>query len=186
VLINRQLNLIIPVERADKSTMFVHSTPISSQIFDTYFLPIAKAFSAIYAEGLGPIAGPRIADKMLKKVSMELGVWEGSAGVQNGLVNHIEHATNILTVGKAGWEMIPYYDAKAGGLIDPDDVSEVDAAITFFILASAMHRRAELKGILDGAMSLWGAQTESLSCTEYLNSLRTSTAAANSGATVAG
>lgn len=186
MMIDRRLNLVIPVTRSDGSTMFVHSTPISSQIFDSYFLPIAKAFSAIYTEGLGPVAGPRIADKMLKKVAMELEVWEGHSGVQNGLVNHIQHSTNILMIGKAGWEMVPYYDAKAGGLIDAEDASEVDAAVTFFILASAMHRRTELKGILDGAMSLWGAQTESLNCTDYLTSLRTSTARESSGATVAG
>ena len=59
--INRKLNLVIPIERADGSQIFTHSTPISAEVFDKYFLVIAKTFSAIYSEGLGPLGGPRVA-----------------------------------------------------------------------------------------------------------------------------
>lgn len=179
--IDKKLNLIIPItDENDNTVAYVHSTPISSDVFDTYFLPIAKAFSSIYSEGLGFAGGPRIADKMLRKVSQELGVWEGPTGVQNGLIAEIHRLTNVLAVGKNGWEMLPYHVAKKT-VLNADDAAEIDAALVFFGLGSVMFRRAQVADLVGGAMKLWGAQIESLSCTEYMNSLRTSTAGASSG-----
>jgi hypothetical protein len=165
--------------------MFIHSTPISADVFETYFLVIAKTFSAIYSEGLGAIAGPRIADKMLRKVATEMGAWDGPGGVSQGLFAEIRRLTNIMVSGGKGWEMLPYEGAQANGTLDATEASEVDAAIVFFTLASAMHKKTELAEILDGAMKLWGARTESLSCTDFRSSLKTSTVRENSGATVA-
>lgn len=186
--IDRKLNLVIPILDADgkKTVAYVHSTPISSEVFDTYFLPIAKTFSAIYSEGLGIVAGPRIADKMLRKVSTDLGVWDGPAGVQAGLVAEIHRLTNVIAVGKKGWETVPFDEAKERGILHADDAAEVNAALTFFTVISVMQKKAELPRVLGGAMKLWGSQIESLSCTEFMNSLRTSTAAENTGVTVAG
>lgn len=179
--INRNLNLVVPIERADGSQVFVHSTPISSDVFDAYFLPIAKTFSAIYSEGLGVISGPRIADKLLRKISTDMGIWEGPGGVQAGLVAEIRRLTNVFVPGKRGWEMVPFDDAKAAHTIEPDDAVEIEAALTFFTLVSAMHRKSDLPGILGGALRLWGSRTESLSCTEFMNSLPTLTESGNSG-----
>ena len=66
--INRKLHLVIPIEQGNK-TLYAHSTPVEAETFDNFFLPIAKTFSAIYSEGLGVIAGPRIAAKLLRRVS---------------------------------------------------------------------------------------------------------------------
>lgn len=184
--LDRRLNLVIPVERGDGTTVYAHSAPISADIFDTYFLPIAKTFSAIYAEGLGPIAGPRVADKVLRKVAQEMGIWDTPGGVQHGLVAEIRRLTNVLLPGKNGWELLPYEDALKQKTIDQDDAHEIEAALTFFMVASAMHRRADLEAILNGAMNLWGARTELLSCTEFLNSLRTLSEVGNTGETAAG
>jgi hypothetical protein len=181
IRINRHLNLVIPVTLADGAQVFVHSTPISSDVFDTFFMPIAKTFAAIYSEGLGIVAGPRIADKMLRKVSQDLGVWEGSTGVQNGLIAEMHRLTNVLAAGKKGWEMWPFDEAKTKGLIDKDDAAEIEAALCFFTVTSAMHRKADLHEILGGAMKLWGAQIEPLSCTEYMNSLPMSTVGGSIG-----
>jgi hypothetical protein len=183
--IDKRLNLVIPVERADGAMIYVHSTPISVEVFDTYFLVIAKTFGAIYSEGLGVIAGPRVADKLLRKVAQDMGAWEGAGGVRDGLVAEMRRLSNVLSPGAQGWEMLPFDDAKARGVIDAADAAEIEAAITFFTVASAMHRRTDQADILGSAMSLWGARIESLSCTELMNSLRTSTVAASSGATAA-
>jgi hypothetical protein len=182
--IDKKLNLVIPVTQDDDSKIYVHSTPISSEVFDTFFLPIAKTFSAIYSEGLGIIAGPRVADKLLRKVSKDLGIWDGPDGVQMGLINEIHRNTLVLAAGKKGWEMIPF-DHAARDILSKDDVAEIEAALTFFTVASAMHRKSDQAEILGGAMKLWGAQIESLTSTEYMNSLRTSTAVASIGATAA-
>src|SRR5271154_5947554 len=110
--LDRKLNLIIPIVRDDKSNIFVHSTPLSSEVFDTYFLVIAKTFSAIYAEGLGIIAGPRVADKMLRKVAKDMGVWDTKGGVQDGLIAEMHRLTNVVCAGKRGWEALPFADAQ--------------------------------------------------------------------------
>lgn len=184
--INKSLNLVIPITDAeDKITAYVHSSPISSDVFDAFFLPIAKTFSSIYGQGLGMLAGPRIADKLLKKISIEMDVWEGPTGVQAGLVSEIHRLTNVLTVGKSGWETLPFGVAKSKGIIDSDDAAEVDAALIFFTVCSVMHRKSDVPGILGGAMKLWGAQIESLNSTEYINFLTKSTPAEHSGATAA-
>lgn len=181
--IDKRLYLIIPVTRADGSEIFVHSSPISSDLFDKYYLPIAKTFSAMYSQGLGALAGPRIADKLLRQMSQDLGVWDTQDGVQNGLLAEIHRLTNVLMPGKQGWVTVPFYDAKRQKQLDAEDCAEVEAAVVFFIVASAMHHRSHLLGLLEGAMSLWGAEVKSLTCTEFRNSLPTSTKGASTGET---
>lgn len=184
--IDKRLYLIIPVTCADGSEIFVHSAPISSDVFDKYYLPIAKTFSAMYSQGLGAIAGPRVADKLLRQMSQELGMWDGGDGVHNGLVAEIHRLTNVLLPSERGWMTVPFYDARQKGQLEPEDAAEVEAAIVFFTVASAMHRRRDLQGLLESATSLWGAEVKSLTCTAFLTSLQTLTATESSGGTEAG
>lgn len=180
--ISRKLNLVIPIEGDDGNIVaYVHSAPISREVFETYFLPVSKTFSAIYAEGLGSVAGPRVAAMMLKRIATDLGQWDGPAGVERGLVAEIRRLTNVLAPGDRGWETLPYDEAMKRGILSSDDAAEVDNAVTFFTVASAMHRRSELRPILDGAGRLWGAQTSSLNSTEFAASLPISKPDANSG-----
>jgi hypothetical protein len=182
VRIDKRLNLVIPVERSDGSQIFVHSTPVSSDLFDTYWEPVGKAFSAIYSGGYGIIGGPRIAAKMLEKVSIDMGRWDGPAGVKQGLVAEAHRLTNVLMPGKKGWEMIPFDEARKTAL-NKDDVREIEGAIAFFTVASLTHRKAELPEVLNGAARIWGAQIESSDCTEFMNSLPIPSEGASSGAT---
>lgn len=180
--INKRLNLAIPVEREDKSVLWVHSTPVSAEVFDTYFLPLAKTFSEIYTQGLGAISGPRVADKLLRKVAREMGVWDAPGGVQQGLLPEVHRLTNALVPAERGMQMMPMDDAVNRGFIDKQDASEIEAALVFFTAASHMHRRSEIEAVLNAAMSLWGAETTWLDCTEFMSSLQMSTQDANSGA----
>ncbi len=174
--INTRLNLVIPVD-TDAGTLFVHSVPISREVFEKYFLVISKAFAAIYQEGLNVVAGPRIAMLMLKRAAVERGEWDGPDGVQNGLVAEIRRLTNVAVPGEGGWKSYPMQDAIDRSILDADDVSEVEGAVAFFTCASAMHKRDQLPAILGGMTSLWDARTTSLNFTDYLASLRTSTEA---------
>lgn len=181
--IDRKLNLVIPVYRDDGSTLFAHSTPVSSDLFETYWEPVGKAFSSIYSGGFGIIGGPRIAAKMLQKVSKEMGRWDGKDGVQLGLVAEAHRLTNVAVPReKGGWEMVPFEEARKT-LLEKGDVSEIEGAIAFFTVVSLIHRRAELAEVLAGASQLWGAQTTSLDFTEFTNSLPTSSTSGSSGAT---
>jgi len=174
--IDRNLKLVMPIERG-----WVHSMPISRHVFEKYFLPISKAFTRIYAAGLGSMTGPRVAAMMLRKVAEEDGVWEGQDGVENGLMNEIRRLSNVVMTGEKGWETIPYYDALRQKLLDEDEVSEVENALVFFTLASAMHRKNELAAILTSATRFWGGATSSLTLMAFVESLPTSTPEENTG-----
>ncbi len=170
--IDKKLNLIVPVER-DSGRLYVHAAPLSRDVFERYTMVIAKTFSRIYSEGLGAIAGPRVAANILKMVATELDEWEGPEGVQNGLMNEIVRLSNAVVPAQNGWQTIPLHDAVSKGLIDQDDLSEILNALVFFTLVSSMHRRNQVPEILKAIGPLWDTQTTSLNSTEFAGSLTT-------------
>ena len=93
--VDKKLNVVIPLPRDGEGTLYVHATPISREAFETYFLPISVAFSRIWSEGLSVMSGPRVALKMLKKVSEERKIWEGPEGVQAGFVTQQKQAFRV-------------------------------------------------------------------------------------------
>lgn len=186
--ISRKLNLTFPLvdpEDEQKIVAWVHSTPIGAETFDTYYLPIARAYSAFHANNLGIFGAPKIADKLLRTTAMELGVWENDAqsgriGVKHGLVAEIHRLTNVWapTPAGKGWQDYQYQEAKDAGLIDADDASEVDNILTFFTVISHMQPRRELKTMLSIVSALWHARVDALTFTDLKTSLQTSTQAA--------
>lgn len=191
--INKSLNFVIPIyetqeQKDDKGKVelvqvpvsWVHSTPIRQETFERWHLLIAKVFASIYGEGLDYRTGPRIASMRLREIAQEMKMWDGPNGAEVGLVAEIRRLTNVISPGKSD---MPWQMAVSSGAIDPADVSEVENAITFFTVASHMHRRHELEGILTAAAGIWSAQVTSLNCMEFSNSLKTSTEGVSSGAT---
>lgn len=179
--IDRRLNLVVPIERDGAEKLYVHSAPIMRETFERYYLTISKAFTEIYRNNLGIFGAPRVAAMILKDVAEKDGVWEGEGGVEQGLMNEIRRLSNVITPTPAGWGSIPLSVAVERELIDDDEVSEVENAIVFFILNSAMHRRSAMVGILTGAAKLWDAQITSLGSMEFAASLKTSSMVENSG-----
>ena len=169
--ISRRLHLVIPITQEGK-TLYAHSTPIGAETFDMFFLPIAKTFSAIYTEGLGVIAGPRVAAKLLRRVAESLNQWDE---VNTGLVAEIKRLTNVFAPSDTGWKMYPLDDAIRTNIIDKEDGAEVENAIVFFTLAWHMHNRNDREPVIRDAAILWGARTESLNCTDFRDSLQIST-----------
>lgn len=192
--INRKLNLVIPVDTGN-GTIYVHSTPISRDIFEKYFLVLSKTFAQIYQQGLNIQAGPRVAALLLKKIAVDSGEWDGPDGVQNGLVEEIKRLTNVVvSVGDwgenkdgqpapKGWQTMPYVAAVQRALLDEDDIAEVENALCFFTCASHLNTRMQLPIILGLIASLWGALNTPLNSTEYSNSLPTLIETANFGET---
>lgn len=181
--INRKLHFVIPIETGD-GTVHVHAAPIGEEVFDRYFVEVGRTFSAIYEMGLGRAAGPRIALKMLKKISEGLGTWDGAAGVEAGLVAEIHRLCNVAVLGPNGWSTIPFDEAAKRGVIEPENVREVENALVFFTVISCMHTRTALPGILSQAAELYGAQISSLNSTEFANSLPMPTTDVTIGVTV--
>lgn len=169
--INKALNLVIPVE-TENGTVYIHSTPVSRNVFEQFFLVISKSFAGIFSQGLGAVAGPRIAYLMLKKISEDLGEWES---VQKGFINEIIRLSNVALVGDSGWETLPLQTALTHNKIDKETFDDIEGELVFFTLVSLMNKKNQIEAIMDTVNGLWGSQLESLGFTEYMSSLRTST-----------
>jgi len=178
--INRALNLVIPLE-TEAGTAYVHATPIAREVFERYYLVMGKAFTKLYSEGLGALAGPRVAYLMLKEIATEAGAWSGPEGIENALVGEIVRLSNIALPGASGWEQIGLSDAKKRGLLDDDEFGEVLGQLVFFTLEARLHRRDQAMQMLALATGLWGSRITSSPFTDFLTSLPTSTPAASSG-----
>ena len=192
--IDKRLNLVVPIyDDAGKTAIaYVHSAPISREVFDRNFLVLAKTHAAFWNEGLGTTAGPRVAAMLLRLVADQLdGPDEetrernGHANrqsVENGLFPEIRRLSNVAMPDQSGaWKTIPLENVVREKLLNEEDLAEVENAIVFFIVAYAMHKRTERAAIVAGAARLWGARIESLNSTEFARTLTTSTGTANSG-----
>lgn len=187
--IDKRLHLIVPIyeDNSDDSPIvaYVHSVPLAEAIVDRYFMVLGQTYNAIFSQGLGFVAGPGHAMRVLRHIAEERGVWhdkEGTAGVERGLVEEIRRLTNVAALDKDGkWNALPLQVALDQGVISAEDKSEVENAIAFFIATCATLNRAQREGVLRAAGEIWGAQISSLDFTAWLNSLRTSTVTVNSG-----
>ncbi len=182
--INRQLNLVVPLYGDDGKTprAYVHSTPISSEVYAAHWRVLSRTFSDIITSGLMPV-GARVAARMLEDVARELGQWETQDGAKLALLPEIHRLTNVLVPGAPGWDLMPLDDATKTGAVDADDAAEVEGILVFFTAGSHLFMRTNRAEMLTGAIGSWGARIESSTCTELLTFLRTSTPAANTGAT---
>jgi hypothetical protein len=178
--INRKMNLVIPIENEDQ-TIYVHSMPITRATFEQHFMELSKVYAAIYSEGLGFAAGPRVAAMMLRKVAESIDTWDGPNGVKNTLINEIHRLSNVIHLGKNGWESITLYDAIKENKFTTDQLSEVENLICFFTVVSVMMRTSILQASFKRMNGVWGTQTVSLNCTEYAASLQMLTTEDNFG-----
>ncbi|EBQ5331028.1 hypothetical protein BLY51_19425 [Salmonella enterica] len=178
--IARNLNLIIPV-RTEKGKAWIHATPISKEVFKEHFFILSKTFSAIFSEGLGVVAGPRIAYLMLERISRDSNAWEGDKGVRNTLVNEVIRLANLVyPVEGKGYDTIPLDMALEREIIDLDEVA---GELVFFTCVSSINSPEQAKGTMDVVNGIWSTQCSSLNLTEWIASLPTLKPAASSGAT---
>lgn len=172
--LNEKLHLVIPVYADDTASAtviaYIHSAPISREVFEAHFMLIGKVFSALYSQGLGMIAGPRMAYLMLRRIAENDKDEEGALS----LMNEIRRLTNVLMRTAAGWDMLPFQDVVDHGDLPADDIAEAVNSIVFFIATSSMRRGREKKDVLTGAAKIWDAQISSLDCTAFGASLKIS------------
>lgn len=178
--IARNLNLIIPA-RTEKGNGWIHATPISKEVFKEHFFILSKTFSAIFSEGLGVVAGPRIAFLMLERISRDSNAWEGDKGVRNTLVNEVIRLANLVyPVEGKGYDTIPLDMALEREIIDLDEVA---GELIFFTCVSSINSPEQAKGTMDVVNGIWSTQCSPLNLTEWIASLPTLKSAASSGAT---
>ena len=103
---------------------------------------------------------------------------------RTALVEEIRRLTLVVVPAerKGGWQTIPLGVAVERGFLTADDRAEVENAIVFFIVNSAVLPRAQRREMLEEASNLWGARISSSTPSEFAASLPKSTATARSGA----
>jgi hypothetical protein len=191
--IDRKLNLIIPIyadidakEGEDAPIIArVHAVPLPEEVVERYFMVLAQTYSAIFSQGLGLAGGPAVAMRLLRQVATTQGAWAdeartGTVGVESGVVNEMRRLTTVMMTGG---QAVPLQVAVDQGFISADDQREVENAIVFFMLVSAMLGKAQRRSMVQAAAGLWGAQTSFLDSTAFMTSLRTSTVGGNTGGT---
>ncbi|HDW2447381.1 TPA: hypothetical protein ACGTUC_003203 [Escherichia coli] len=178
--ISRNLNLIIPV-RTEKGNGWIHATPISKEVFKEHFFILSKTFSAIFSEGLGVVAGPRVAFLMLERISRDSGIWDDDKGVRNTLVNEIIRLANLVyPVEGKGYDTIPLDMALEREIVELDDVA---GELVFFTCVSSINTPEQTEQMMLAVSGMWNSRTSSLSLTEWIASLPTLKPVASSGAT---
>lgn len=180
--VDRRLNLVLTVER-DEGPAYVHSTPISTMVWERYFLTISKTYAAMTAQGGEWMMrlGPRTAKLMLKRVAEADGAWGGPEGVESGLLAEVRRLSNVVRPTPEGWETLPLQEAVDKHYFDEEDVGEVENAITFFIVCSASMKRSEAERFIPAVFGMLDAQCVSSAVTEYMQSLPTSRLAESTG-----
>lgn len=187
--IDRKLNLVIPIEREDNTTLWIYASPVRKEVFDTYFLVLARTFSMLSRNGLDPRSGPSVAARMLKDVAIntpryaDVNWWDGDDGVggKAGLLAEIVRLANCLVGTDAGWQTIPLQEALDKGLISDDEKSEVINFLAFFTVSSLVAPRADRPILVNGMAVIYRLETTFSSFTEWANSLKTQTQGEISG-----
>lgn len=193
--IDRKLNLIFPMAREDGSVLYAFSAPMRKETFETYALVIAKTFERIHAENIVNRSGPRVSAMILKEVAKSTtrinttiqkdgptDWWDGDDGVEKGLLGEWRRLTTILAPnGAGGWDTVMYDIALRRDLMSEEEQSEVEGAIAFFMVVSAMHRKTMRIPLLAQSGAMWGWSITYSDITEFRNSLTTSTKEEDSG-----
>lgn len=170
--INSNLNLVVAHENDEGEKTFIHARPLSREIFRENFVILSKVYSAIFAQGIGIISGPRMAYLMLEMTARDSGLWDGKAGVENTLVKHIINgATAILPADGKGWKSVPLEVAIEQGAVDAE---EILGEIVFFTCVCGISKREQVSEVMKAVNGIWGSQVTSLNATEFVNSLKIS------------
>lgn len=184
--IDKKLNLVYPLVRPDGGTIYVYSQPVPSEVFDVYWKPLGRVHTTIFTGGFGMASGPSIAHNILKEVCEQIKAMgtKDEEDIERGLMNEILRLTLVLAqVPLRGWDQIPFQEAVSKNLLDSEEAREVQNALVFFTVNSLVPPKANRATILEGALSMSGAEITSSTVMEYISSLQTSTEGANTGAT---
>jgi hypothetical protein len=180
--LNERLNFVLPLYRGDDDCYaWVHAAPISREVFESNYLLLSKTFTAIHSEGLGEIAGPKIAKLLLNDVAKSMDSSNPDI-VTRPLLNEIRRLSNVMLKTATAWETMPLQDAIQHKQLDEEDIGEVENILTFFTVVLHLYPKNMRQAYLDGATKMWGAQMLSSNSTEFLNSLPTSSEIVSIGA----
>lgn len=177
--INEKLNLVIPLER-DCGAAYVHSTPISREVFASFYRVLKRTCDVITDNGSNLegmfITGPAIALLALEDMAGK----DGWQAVQKGFINEIRRISSFLFIGNAGWETMPLADAISRNLIDTDELNEVESRIVFFTVILYLFSKAQQEFMIPSMIAICALRSTSSNSTDFAASLPISTPAETS------
>ncbi len=170
--IDKNRNLVIPIHRDNGEVLYVHSLPISREIFEAFHGVLSKAFSDLTNNGINIVACLSTARLALMDAAREMNALER---VQAGLIGEIRRISTVIFIGTDGWDSIMMSDAIKRGILTEDEIDEVENALVFFILSMRLFLKAQRPIMIEAMTSLTGYVITSFSSMEYIGSLPTST-----------
>lgn len=181
--INEKLNIVIPLyDEATNVYAYVHTAPVSREVFDANYKLLAKTFSTILDMRLGMAAGPRVAANVMREVAEELASPRRSADAMvASFTNEVRRLSNAIVSQPTGWEQVPLQVAIDRGMISQDDAREVESPILFFSVHWPMLDKMMRTPYLEGSAQVCGGQLSSLSPMGYIEFLRTPSMPENTG-----
>lgn len=170
--IDQKLNLVIPFE-SENGTFYIHSMPISIEVFERYHFYLAKAYSKIWNSGLGIQSAPRVSCMILRQIAKEEDL---TNDIELGLIGEIKRLSNVVFLDKnSGWQNMPIDQAIKSDYFTKRELSEVENTLVFFTVNYHMSSYKHLNLILDMTCNLFGFQKSSSEISEFIISLQTST-----------
>ncbi len=182
--IDKRLNIVLEVPRENRPSIFIHSVPIGTNVYEANYRLITKTAVAMYGDGLAPGACSRICALALRSTAQEMDAGGGDtyrSGAES-LLQEIWRLTNVLMPGPRGWETVPFHEVIHNNTLEEEQIKEVQNILSFFTVASWFHRESERKDIYE-ILKKFGAQIVSSNVTEFSSSLPTSTAPGTTGVT---
>jgi hypothetical protein len=173
-VLDKRLNLVLEVERDDKSVVYVHSTPIPRQMWKTHYTFLSMAINSMYQDGFPPATCARVCYQRMAELADENKERFGDLG--RTLFAEIWRLTNVLVPTDQGYEAIPFYHMLKGDKdLDMDNVEEVQNFICYFTAASWVHglNRKEREAFQVLMTKGFGVQITALPLTEFRNSMLT-------------
>ncbi len=172
--ISKNLNIVIKVDTAEKGEVFVHSSPISRDVFEKYYNELGQVFTESLKgvdQAHMALSAPQIAYPSLKAISKKLGTWDGVDGVKAGLINEIIRLTTVIVANNNGWDSLPFNVALKNEALDEDDEAEILSNLVFFTVISKVAPKDLRSSFLEIVGSLRDWEYLSLTPLEYINGL---------------
>ncbi|UMM63159.1 hypothetical protein [Aristophania vespae] len=167
--INERLNLVIPL---DDNKGFVHCPPFSREAFAQCWRLLARTWSALETGNMSITASGAVAGFELRDQAQAIG--EEGQEQHKALMAEIRRKSIYIGATENGFDPIPLASAIKKGLLEDEDIADIENALVFFIAASALLPKNRRNFVLELMKSLRAVESTSLDSTAYLVSLQKS------------
>ncbi|OYY59033.1 MAG: hypothetical protein B7Y55_01095 [Polynucleobacter sp. 35-46-207] len=181
MVINDELKIVIPIGDGAKA----YHLPISRDVFELNYKLLAAVKSELAGKGVHyqMMSGPVIAKLALLDEARKESASNGNIkpdgspddSMARSFISEIARLTTIIAPSSNGFDIVPVETAINSGRLDKDDWDEALSSLIFFTCHFAMASKRDKKAVADATASLLSASITSLSCSEYVSSLRKST-----------